>query len=128
MKLLKKVIIIFTAISLFLSSSILASAIAEKSKRTQEMKIALEKAMELTMKNIITDPVYFADSNEHLIADVTQNFIIQLDSEVQELTIKIIDVDYLTGLLDIEATQTFRYPGGKLGEISVRKTIIAENI
>ena len=127
MKFLKKIILIFTVIALFLTGAVTAGNIMEKSRREHEMKVALEKAMELTIKNIVADPVYFAENNEQLIADVTQNFIVQLDSEIDELIIKVVDVDYITGLLDIEATQFFKYPGGIKGEITIRKTILAEN-
>ena len=114
MKFLKKIILIFTAIALFLTGAVTAGNIMEKSRREHEMKVALEKAMELTIKNIVADPVYFAENNEQLIADVTQNFIVQLDSEIDELIIKVVDVDYITGLLDIEATPTMYINGEQI--------------
>lgn len=122
---MRNFIIAITFILVFTLSIFTSSAVMERHVRENEVKIALGNAMENAMTAMAINPVYDIDSANEFIAEFLQELIAQIDS-TSNLTIKIIDLDIENGMLDVEVTEEFIYPNGKIGRVSVRKTIITE--
>lgn len=114
-----------TLILAFTLSIFTSSAVMGRQVRDNEIRTALGTAMENAITVMTIKPVYDVNTTNEFVAEFLQNLIMQIDSD-STLTVKIIDMDVVNGMLDVEVTEEFLYPNGKVGKVSVRKTIIVE--
>lgn len=123
--LMKKVIVIVAIVVCFIFGTITSSAIMEKSTRKQELNKAVKHAMELSFKDLTETREI--NSNDELVADFMQNLFVELDCDLDSVTIKVISVDIGRKILDVEVTQNFKYTGiNKKSSIYVRKSMIED--
>ena len=102
-----------------------------KTLRKNEIDNSFGKAMKETLETLkCQDPAYKINTgsdntdNKEAIADMIQNFLIQMDSDSDyEITIYTADVD--KGLLDASVTASYKQLFGK-GKITVRKTVVLD--
>lgn len=95
--------------------------------RQEELENALSAGMENAMERVKQSGMYAPESNEELVALFMQSFLLQIDSNSQ-VTVSILDADYEKGLLSAEATLTYRHPVGTTGTVSVRRTVLVEEV
>ena len=93
--------------------------------RKNEIEETLSVAMDSAMDSLrYSDGGYAINDYESLISDLNQNILLQVTSN-SDITIKVLYTDLENGIIDIEATQKYKW-AGKTKEISVRKTIILD--
>ncbi len=112
-------------ISVILSISIVF-AVEHKSNRDNEMKNALDVAIENTMDNLKRDHSYTIETSDQFIADFLEDFVIQIDSDSSvDVVVKSADMD--AGILSIEVTMHYHYNNGAEGQVSTDRTVIFEH-
>lgn len=93
--------------------------------RKSELDKSLTNAIEQTMEVIYLEKSYTVANKDELAADLTGNLLTQLSSD-SNIEIKILNVDFVNGCLDVQAIEKFKYFTGKEGIIEIRKTVIFE--
>lgn len=97
-----------------------------KTIRKQELENALNNGMQVAIEMIAEDSTYAPKSNEELIADLQQAIVMQINSQINELTINVVAADYKKGILKVEAIVTYPHLSGGEGSVAVTKTIILD--
>jgi hypothetical protein len=93
--------------------------------RKNEIEETLSVAMDSAMDSLkYSNNGYAINDYESLISDLNQNILLQVTSN-SDITIKVLYTDLENGIIDVEATQKYKW-AGKDKEISVRKTIILD--
>ncbi len=92
--------------------------------RQREQWTALHHAMEQTMESL-AGGAGGIDSDEKLAAEFMEKFLLYIDSD-STVDVTVHTADVREGLLDVEVTETFRYPNGRQGQVTARKTMIIE--
>lgn len=109
-----------------LAASLLCFNLITGNTTDNEAEKALAQSVEQSMYNALTNEVYSIHNNDEFIADFLTNLSLQVDSGAS-LHVRVIDADYVEGLLDVEVTETLTYPDGKTREVSCRRTVILED-
>lgn len=122
---MKAGIITFISILILLLTGSIIYTVAGRSIRKSELEKSLSNAIEQTMEVKYLDHTYTIGDQEEMIADLTGNLFAQISSDA-DIDIHIINVDIENGCMDVEAVERFQTFTGKVGEISVRKTVIYE--
>lgn len=128
---MKNFIIGFFMILFVVLCGVAISTSDSKTLRKNEIDNSFGKAMEETMSTLKSqDPTYKIGTgsdgtdNKEVIADIIQNFLVQMDSDSDyEITIYTADVD--KGLLDASVTASYKQLFGT-GKITVRKTVVVD--
>ena len=116
-------LILFVSIVLTIAT---VFSVNHKSNRDNEMKNALDVAIENTMDNLKTDRIYTIANTDEFIADFAQDLLIQIDSDSSvDIVIKEANID--AGLLSVEVTMHYQYSNGKDGHVSTERTVIFEH-
>ncbi len=120
---MKTVIISIIGIgSLFLVLSI-QSNINEQTWEREELEDSMTTAMEQTLSEVVEKNSYgIADRNE-MMAAFLQGMLYRIDRDV-DLTVKIHDMDYDLGQMDVEATAVYPRDDGGYRQISVRRKMV----
>lgn len=95
-----------------------------KNVREEELEHSLAEAMETTLQ-IVKSDVDKNYTSEEMRALLIRNLVPQINSD-SELAVRIVAADPKRGLLSAEVKETFSYPGGKKGNITCFRTILAE--
>lgn len=91
-----------------------------------EAEAALSQSVEQALYVTLTSgETYSIDSNEDFVNDFLSNLLVQVNSPA-DIAVRILDVDYQEGLLDVEVTETMTYPDGKTREVTCRKTVLLD--
>lgn len=93
--------------------------------RKAELEESLGNAIEQSMEIAYVKKTYAINNEMELISDFTGSLLSQLSSE-SDIELKIMNVDYVNGCLDVEVTEKFKHFTGKEGSVTVRKTVIFE--
>ena len=121
---MKSIVMAFTSILCLVLIVLSIFTISNYSTRKNEVEEALSAAMDAAMDNATFTGGFTEEKYMAMIGQLQQDLIVQLNSD-GDLEIKILEVDMDNGLLDVEATQTFKWAGVEKS-ISVRRTIILE--
>lgn len=103
------------------------SSIYSKNARKHETEQSLRYAVDNTIDTFLSVNDISISNADEMIASLCRHIILQITSD-SEITVNILDVDFHEGLIDIEVVETFRYPNGKKGEVSYRRTVIVDKI
>lgn len=91
-----------------------------------ETEYALSQAVEQSIYLAMTENTYTIEDDDEFVADVIQNLLVQSTTKA-DYTIRILAVDKINGLLDIEVTQVVLKDGeGDEETTKCRKTVILE--
>lgn len=104
-------------------SAFINLSITTENVRLEEIEQALANAQRQTIENTKIKEMYQINSEEELMAEFNRNLLTQISSD-SDITVRVLDADYEEGMLDVEVIAKFKYPTGKDGKVSVRKTII----
>lgn len=104
-------------------SAFINLSITTENVRLEEIEQALGNAQRQTIENTKIKEMYQINSEEELMAEFNRNLLTQISSD-SDITVRVLDADYEEGMLDVEVIAKFKYPTGKDGKVSVRKTII----
>lgn len=93
--------------------------------RRSELDESLTNAIEQTMEVVYLGKTYSINNKDELVADFTGNLLSQFGSNAN-VDVNILNIDFVNGCLDVQATETFKHFTGKEGKITIRKTVIFE--
>ncbi len=99
-------------------------AVLSKSSRQTEVDLALNNAMYQSLK-VTDDKRYPINSNEDLISEFSQNFVIQINS-YSDVEINIFGIDYINGFLDVEVVLHYTYTNGQSDHVTSRRSMIID--
>ncbi len=122
---MKNIVIGALSIMLFLTGLLFIFTVHGRNVREQELNDGLNNAMKMAIEMMEEDRGYAPESNEEMISDFTQAFLMHINS-ASTVEIEILDVDYSIGLLSVRATSHYRHLTGTDGKVSLEKTIILE--
>lgn len=94
--------------------------------RQNEIETSINNAARVTLYNTKISKSYEISTEDEMIAEFNKNLLSQINSD-SDITVKVLDADVEEGLLDVEVTASYKYPNGKEGSITSRKTVIYEN-
>lgn len=97
--------------------------ISGRNSRQAELENSLSSAIDQTMNVIYVNKNYSIQTEDEMTADFIGNFLSQLSSD-SDVEVHIMNIDYVNGCMDVEASETFKHFNGKEGKVTVRKTVI----
>ena len=92
-------------------------SIHNKSIRKNELDTNLSAAIEESLSVLAIDPDYSAEGEEELLSDAIENLLTRITSD-SDFKVRVLAADAEKGILDIEATEHFRQPGGKEASVT----------
>lgn len=98
-------------------------SIHSKDARTDEIEKNLTKTAEQALEQTLNNKVYKIEDAKELVADFVQNLILGVNSD-SDISIKVIDIDYDNGLINIEITENFKYVNGNKGSVTIKKALV----
>ena len=101
-------------------------SIHNKSIRKNELDTNLSAAIEESLSVLVVDPDYSAEGEEELLSDAIENLLTRITSD-SDFKVRVLAADAEKGILDIEATEHFRQPGGKEASVTCRRTALIED-
>lgn len=96
-----------------------------RSIRQTELDNALTSGMKKAMEMLEAERGYAPESDEELVADFMEAFLIQIESW-SDITVHILEADYKKGLISVEAIADYTHPIGTKGSVACKKTMILE--
>ena len=99
-------------------------SINDRSTRKDELEYAVSAAVQQSVKMCHLESGSIG-SEEMMKTVFIQNLCTNIQSE-GSIEVSFYGIDYKQGLLDVEVTEKFEYPGGNKGSITVRKAAIYE--
>lgn len=122
---MKNIAIGILSTALLLLVMLLGATIYGRSARYTELENALNSSMEAAMEDRNGPRNTAPSDNQEFAALFMERFIEQIDSS-SDVKVEILSIDVDNGLLSVKATENFKHLNGKEGQISVVKTITAE--
>ncbi len=93
----------------------------------EEISDSLSTAMYQTMSEVIEKNSYGIHNRNEMIAAFLQAMLQKIKTDI-DLTVRIHEVNYETGRMDIEAIGEYRLPNRRTKRVSVRRqVVISEN-
>lgn len=120
---MKAGIIGFVSIILLVLVGIGIFTVTGRDSRESELEKSLSSAIDQTMNVTYVNANYEVKTEDEMSADFIGNFLSQFSSDA-EVEVKIMNIDFINGCMDIEASETFKHLTGKEGKVKVRKTVI----
>ena len=120
---MKQIIIIVGTIVIIFIAAMTIVSVESKDLRTDE----LNRAVSASIKKTVSDSQI--ENQSTILSEMVAYFIQLLSVNMKgkgDVTVEVYDADYKEGLLSVAVTEKFKYVNGKNGEITVRKSAIAE--
>ncbi|MCR4955418.1 MAG: hypothetical protein K6A30_01880 [Lachnospiraceae bacterium] len=93
-----------------------------KYSRKNELEVAMMSAMKYAMEGVLEERI---QTDEELERSFQNSLRRQITSK-SELSVDMVECDVKDGILSAKVKETFTYPTGKQGELTVNKTIIVD--
>ncbi|MCH5266347.1 MAG: hypothetical protein J1F02_10640 [Lachnospiraceae bacterium] len=119
---MRTVIVSVIGISSVLLVVMIQSTINTEALRSEEISEALSTAMVQTMSEVMERESYGIENRNEMIAAFLQAMIQKVNSDIS-LTVKIHQLNYETGTMEVEAQGEFLLPDHKKKRVSVRRRI-----
>ncbi len=119
---MRTVIISMIGISSLALIIMIQQSINVKSIKEEELKEALTTAMSQTMTEVMEESSYGISNRNEMMASFLQSMI-QKVGEDMEISVKIYDMDYEKGSMDVEAKGTYYLPNQKEEQVTLRRQI-----
>lgn len=120
---MKQIVILQGMMIVIILSSLIILTVQNRIERLDELNRAVSMAVRQTVSDSQQQNQKEISSNEEMIAHFAQILSLGIKSD-GDISMEIMGVDYQRGLLDIRVSETFDYPNGKRGHISIRKCAI----
>ena len=119
---MKQIIIIVGTIVIIFIAAMTIVSVESKDLRTDELNRAVSAS---TVSDSQIENQSTILSNKEMVAYFIQLLSVNMKGK-GDVTVEVYDADYKEGLLSVAVTEKFKYVNGKNGEITVRKSAIAE--
>lgn len=114
------IIFMIVLVSVFVCFNIITGSVTDN-----EVEIALSQSVEQAMSNTLSGQSYSINNKDEFVGAFLINLVELTDSKA-ELDVRILAVDEVEGLMDVEVTETLTYPDGEVREVACRRTVIFE--
>ena len=115
---MKQIIIIVGTIVIIFIAAMTIVSVESKDLRTDELNRAVSASIKKTVSDSQIENQSTILSDKEMVAYFIQLLSVNMKGKG--------DADYKEGLLSVAVTEKFKYVNGKNGEITVRKSAIAE--
>lgn len=115
----------FISILILVLFGLTVFTVSGRNIRKSELDKSLSNAIEQTMEVVYLGKTYSINNKDELVADFTGNLLSQFGSNAN-VDVNILNIDFVNGCLDVQATEKFKHFTGKEGKITIRKTVIFE--
>lgn len=122
---MKKIIIIVGTIVIIFIAAMTIVSVESKDLRTDELNRAVSASIKKTVSDSQIENQSIILSDKEMVAYFIQLLSVNMKGK-GNVTVEVYDADYKEGLLSVAVTEKFKYVNGKNGEITVRKSAIAE--
>lgn len=119
---MRTVIISVIGISSVLLVVMIQSTINTEALQRESLANALSASMEQTMSEVMERESYGIENRNEMIAAFLQAMIQKVNSDV-DLTVKIYQLNYETGTMDVELRGEFPLPDKKKKTVAVRRKV-----
>jgi hypothetical protein len=120
---MKQTVIVIGLAVIIVIISITIMSVQSRSNRQNE----LERVVAAAAKQTVADTQVFEQdiikSDKEMIAAFVQNVCTSIKGD-GDLSVKVFDVDYKEGMIDVMVTEKFTYLNGKQSQVSTRKCAI----
>lgn len=120
---MRTVIISVIGISSLFLVVMIQKNINEKTWQEEQLEDALTVAMSQTMEEVMHKGSYGITNQNEMMAAFLQAMLCKLDREI-DLTVKVHQINYHLGQMDIEAIGIYQTANGKKCRSSVRRNIV----
>ena len=114
------IIFMVVIVSVFICFNIITGSVTDN-----EVENTLSQSVEQALSVTLKGNTHSIQNRDEFVAEFMFNLIEQTKSK-SELNVRVLAVDEVEGLMDIEVTETLTYPDGKVREVNCRKTVIFE--
>lgn len=121
---MKTIIVSVIGISSLFLVVMIQKNVNEKTWQEEQLENSLAVAMSQTLEEIIVGEHYGITNQNEMMAAFLQAMLRKVDCEV-DVTIKVHQINYVLGQMDIEAIGTYSLANGKKCRVSVRRNMIA---
>lgn len=122
---MKQIIIIVGTIVIIFIAAMTIVSVESKDLRTDELNRAVSASIKKTVSDSQIENQSTILSDKEMVAYFIQLLSVNMKGK-GDVTVEVYDADYKEGLLSVAVTEKFKYVNGKKGEITVRKSAIAE--
>jgi hypothetical protein len=91
-------------------------------RKKESLDNAMSAALYQTMSEVVEQESYGIRNTNQMVAAFLQAMIVRMDADM-DLTVKVHQVDYVRGEMDVEAIGIYELPNHKNKKISVRRKI-----
>lgn len=91
----------------------------------EELEESMSSAMEQTLSEVMEGNCYGISDRNEMLAAFLQAMLCQIREEV-DLTVKIHQMDYELGQMDVEAIAIYKRNSGRVHKVSVRRKMVFE--
>ncbi|MCM1257531.1 MAG: hypothetical protein NC307_06720 [Roseburia sp.] len=102
---------------------VIALTLQGRTLRSTEIEQALAESVDGALSNLMENNVYPVDSEDLFAADLLQALLAQTNS-TSDITVSVLEADFVHGILSVEITEKYRHPNGKKGTVSACRTVI----
>ena len=120
---MKRIIVSVIGISSIFLVAMIQNNINTKTWQEEQLENSLAEAMSQTMEEVIFGGGYGISNQNEMMAAFLQAMIRKLDGKA-DVTIKVHDINFALGQMDIEAIGSYRMTNGKTCKVSVRRNLI----
>ena len=119
---MKTIIVSVIGISSIFLVAMIQNNINTKTWQEEQLENSLAEAMSQTMEEVIFGGGYGISNQNEMMAAFLQAMIRKLDGKA-DVTIKVHDINFALGQMDIEAIGSYRMTNGKTCKVSVRRNL-----
>lgn len=120
---MKTVIVSVIGVSSLFLVIMLQKNINEETWQNEQLEEALSVAMSQTLEEVVTGESYGITNQNEMMAAFLQAMLCKIKREV-DLTVKVHQINYMLGQMDVEAIGTYRTTSGKKRTVSVRRNLV----
>lgn len=120
---MKHIIYGFVCILTVVFTVVIALTIQGRTLRSTEAEHALAESVDGALSNLMENNVYPVGSEDLFAADLLQALLAQTNS-TSDLTVSVLEADFVHGILSVEITEKYRHPNGREGTVSACRTVI----
>lgn len=114
------IIFMIVLVSVFVCFNLITGNVTDN-----EAEVALSRSVEQALYVTLDGEAYSISNNEDFINDFLVNLAMQIQSGT-DIDVRVLEVDYKEGLMDVEIKESLVYPDGEVRVVSCRKTVILE--
>lgn len=104
-------------------TTVIALTLQGRTLRDGEAKQALAESVDGTLSNLMEKNVYSIEDGDLFAADLLEALLAQTNS-TSDVTVSVLEADFVHGILSVEITESYHHPNGKKGTVSACRTVI----